>query len=155
MLLGFHPQNGDAGAALVHVLQRVFILVLRCALVRGRRHVLHPLTHGRVRMGVRVRSGVEEAVGRVVRLKALSWTHEARHAVHRRGAGQGGGEPGVQGQGAAHGAHAAVELGLAVEGEHGRVVQLHGAGVHFLLTTPFCSAVLEPHLEDKEQTHQP
>lgn len=37
----------------------------------------------------------------------------------------------------------------AVEGKHGRVMELHGAGIHFLLPTPFSSAVLEPDLEDK------
>lgn len=155
MFLGFHSQRCDAGAALVHVLRGVLLRVRRRALVRGRGHALHPLAHGRMRVRVsvgvrvRVRSGVEEAVTGVAGLQALSGTHEAGDAVDRRGAGEGGGQPGVQGEGVGHRAHAGVNRGGAVEGQHGGVVELHGAGVHLFLATPFSPAVLEPDLGEE------
>ena len=104
----------------------------------------------RVRVGMRwVRRCVEEAVGPLVgRLEALAGAHEAGDAVDGRGAGQGGRQPGVQGQGVAHGPHVGVHGRGPVEGEHGRVVELHGAGIHLLLPAPFGSAVLEPHLRE-------
>lgn len=97
-----------------------------------------------------MRRGVEEAVTGVAGLEALRWTHEARDAVDRCGTGQGGGEPRVQGEGIGHRPHAGMNLRRAVEGKHRRVVQLHGAGIHFFLPTPFSSAVLEPDLEDRK-----
>ena len=101
----------------------------------------------RVGMG-RVRRCVEEAVWPLVgRLEALAGAHEAGDAVDGRGASQRGRQPGVQGQGVAHGAHVGVHGRGSVEGEHGRVVELHGAGVHLLLPAPFGSAVLKPHLK--------
>ena len=158
MFLGLHPQHGDAGAPLVHVLQGVLLRVGRGALVRGGAHALHPLAHGGMAVGVgvrvgvgmrRVRRSVEEAVRPLVRrLEALAGAHEAGDGVDGRGAGERGRQPGVQGQGVAHGAHVGVHGRGPVEGEHGRVVELHGAGVHLLLPAPFCSAVLEPHLRE-------
>lgn len=100
-------------------------------------------------MGMRMRSGVEEVVAGVAGLEALSWTHEARDAVDRCCAGQGRGQPGVQGEGVGHRPHAGVNWCWAVEGQHGRVMELHGAGVHLFLPTPFSSAILEPDLRDK------
>lgn len=93
-----------------------------------------------------MRAGVEEAVAGVAGLKTLRGTHKAWDAVDGCGAGEGRGQPGVQGQGIGHRAHAGVNGRRAVEGEHGRVTDLHGAGVHFLLSTPLCPAVLEPDL---------
>lgn len=139
VFLGFHPQCGDAGAPLVHVLHWVFVGEGTGTLVWGWCHGLHPLAHGW--------RAVEEAVAGVATLQALSWAHETRDAVDWGGAGQRGGQPGVKGEGVAHGPHVAVH-GWPVEGEHGRVMQLHGAGVHLLLAPPFGSAVLEPHLEE-------
>lgn len=152
MFLGFHSQCGDTGTALIHVLHGVFFRVRGCTLVGRRSHVLHPLAHGRMgvrvsmRMGMRMRSGVEEAVTGVGGLQALGWTHEAGDAVDRCSAGERRGQPGVQGEGVAHGSHAGVNRCGPVEGQHGGVVELHGAGVHLFLTTPFSSAVLEPDL---------
>lgn len=68
---------------------------------------------------MRMRSGVEEAVAGVAGLQALSRTHEAGDAVDRRGAGQGRRQPGIQGEGVGHGAHAGVNRCRAVEGQHG------------------------------------
>lgn len=100
-------------------------------------------------MGMRMRSGVEEVVAGVVGLEALSWTHEAWDAVDRCSAGKGRGQPGVQGEGVGHRPHAGVNWCWAVEGQHRRVMELHGAGVHLFLPTPFSSAVLEPDLRDR------
>lgn len=66
-----------------------------------------------------MRSGVEEAVAGVARLKALSWTHEAWNAVDRCSAGQRGRQPGVQGEGVGHRTHAGVNWCWTVEGQHG------------------------------------
>ena len=103
-----------------------------------------------VRVGMRgVRRCVEEAVGPLVGcLEALAGAHEAWDAVDGRGASQRGRQPGVQGQGVAHGPHVGVHGWGSVEGKHGRVMELHGAGVHLLLPAPFGSAVLEPHLKE-------
>lgn len=103
----------------------------------------------RVRVRVGVRGRVEEAVAGVARLQALSRTHEARDAVHRGAAGQRGRQPGIQGEGVGHGTHAAVNRPWPVERQHRRVVELHGARVHFFLPTPLGSAVLEPDLQDE------
>lgn len=104
-----------------------------------------------MRMGVgSVGGDVDEAVARIAGLEALSWTHEARDAVDRCGAGQRRGQPGVQRQRIGHRPHAGVDGRRTVEGEHGGVVELHGARVHFFLSTPFSSAVLKPNLEGKE-----
>lgn len=97
-------------------------------------------------MGVRMRSGVEEAVTGVAGLQALRWTHETGDAVDRCSAGERGGEPRVQGEGVAHGSHAGVNWRRTVKRQHGGVVELHGAGVHLFLPTPLSPAVLEPHL---------
>lgn len=99
-----------------------------------------------MRVLVRMRSRVEETVAWVAGLESLSRTHEALDAVDRCSTGQGRGQPGVQGEGVAHWTHAGVNGCWTVEGQHGRVMELHGAGVHFFLTTPFSSAVLEPDL---------
>lgn len=98
-----------------------------------------------------MRSGVEEAVTGVAGLQALSWTHEAGDAVDGCGAGQWRGQPRVQGEGVGHRAHAGVDRCGPVEGQHGRVVDLHGAGVHLFLATPFSPAVLEPDLGDEHE----
>lgn len=95
---------------------------------------------------MRMRSGVEEAVTGVAGLQALSWTHEAGDAVDRCSAGEWRGQPRVQGEGVGHWTHAGVNWCRAVKGQHGGVVELHGAGVHLFLTTPFCPSVLEPDL---------
>lgn len=97
-------------------------------------------------MGVRMRSGVEEAVTGVAGLQALRWTHETGDAVDRCSAGERGGQPRVQGEGVAHGSHAGVNWRRTVKRQHGGVVELHGAGVHLFLPTPLSPAVLEPHL---------
>lgn len=99
-----------------------------------------------VRMGMRMRSGVEEAVTGVAGLEALRWTHEAGDAVDRCRAGERRGQPRVQGEGVAHGSHAGVNWRRTVKSQHGGVVELHGAGVHLFLTTPLSPAVLEPDL---------
>lgn len=87
----------------------------------------------------------------VAGLEALSWTHEARDAVDRCGTGERRGQPGVQGEGVCHRTYTGVNWCWAVEGQHGRVVELHGAGIHFFLPTPFSSAVLEPDLRDENK----
>lgn len=101
-------------------------------------------------MRVRVGRDVDEGVAGIAGLQPLSWAHEARDAVDRRRARQRGGQPGVQRQRVGHWAHARVDGGRTVEGEHGGVVELHGARVHFFLSTPFRSAVLKPNLEEKQ-----
>lgn len=68
---------------------------------------------------MRMRSGVEEAVAGVARLKTLSWTHEAWDAVDRCGTGKGRRQPGVQGEGVCHRTHAGVNWRWTVEGQHG------------------------------------
>lgn len=80
MLLGFHPQSGNAGAA-VHVIQRVLVIKCGRALVRRRWHGLHSLNHAR--------GGVQEpGVTGIGGLEALARSHEAWDAVHGAGAGQ-------------------------------------------------------------------
>lgn len=41
-----------------------------------------------------------------------------------------------------------------VEGQHGRIMELHGASIHFFLAAPFSSTVLEPDLGDNS-SHEP
>lgn len=157
VFLGFHSQCGNTRAALVGILHGVFFRVGGCTLVGWRSHALHPLAHGRMRvrvsmrMGMRMRSGVEEAVTGVAGLQALSWTHEVGDAVDWCGAGERRGQPRVQGEGVGHGGHAGVNWCRPVKGQHGGVVELHGAGVHLFLTTPFRPAVLEPDLGDEHE----
>lgn len=62
--------------------------------------------------------GVKEAVAVIVGLKALSWTHETRNAVDRRGTGKRRGQPGVQREGVGHWTHAGVNWCWAIEGQH-------------------------------------
>lgn len=118
-----YPQCSDAGAALLHVLHRVFIRVESRELIRRGGHTLHRLTHGvmrvRVRVRVRVRGRAEKVVAREAVLETLRWSHEAGDAVDGRGTGQGGGQPRIQGEGVCHGTDAGVNLGRAVEGQHG------------------------------------
>lgn len=82
----------------------------------------------------------------VGRLQTLRRSHEPWDGVHGRGAGDGRGEPGVQGHGVGYGPHAGRHL-RPVEGQHGRVRELHGAGVHLFLASPLGPSVLEPHLD--------
>lgn len=55
-----------------------------------------------------MRSGVKEAVAGIAGLETLSWTHEARDAVDWCSAGQGRGQPGIQGEGVGYWTHAGV-----------------------------------------------
>lgn len=68
-----------------------------------------------MRMGMRMRSGVEEAVTGVAGLQALGWAHEAGDAVDWCGAGERRGQPRVQGERVGHGTHAGVNWCWAVE----------------------------------------
>lgn len=137
VLLCFHPQSRNAGAA-VHVIQRVLVIKCRGALVRRRWHGLHSLYHAR--------GGVQEAgMTGISRLEALARPHEARDAVHRGGAGERRGQPRVQGKRITQRPHIRGH-GWPIKGQHCRVMNLHGARVHLLLSPPFCTSVLEPHL---------
>lgn len=101
-------------------------------------------------MNVRVRSmggAVEESMAGITGLEGLSWTHEAWDTLDRCGAGQGRRQPGIQREGVGYLTHAGVNRRRAIEGQHGGVMKLHGAGIHFFLPTPFSSAVLKPDLE--------
>lgn len=96
---------------------------------------------------------VEEAlavgVARVSRLevRALPWAHVARDSVHGGGTSHGRGQPGVR-----HGPRVGVH-GRPVEGQHGGVMELHGARVHLFLTLPLSPTILEPNLDtDREDT---
>lgn len=141
MLFGLHPECGDAGAPVI--IHGDFIIEDGGALVRGRAdHGLHTLNDARW--------AVEEAVAGVSRLQTLRRSHEPRDGVHGRGAGDGRGEPRVQGHGVGYLPDAGGHL-RPVEGQHGRVGELHGAGVHLFLASPLGPAVLEPHLDIEEQ----
>jgi len=142
VLLGFHAERGDAGAPLVHLLQRVLVHKGGAALVGRGGHGLHALRHGR--------GGVEEGVPRVGGLQGLGGSHEAGDAVDSGGTGDGRRQPGVQWEGVAHGPHVG-RHGGPVEGEHRGVVELHGAGLHLLLPPPLGSSVLEPDLRGESQ----
>lgn len=141
MLFGLHPECCDAGAPVI--LHGVFIIEDWGALVRGRAdHGLHTLNHARW--------AVEEAVAGVGWLQTLRRSHEPRDGVHGRGAGDRRGEPWVQGHGIGYWPDAWRHL-RPVEGQHGRVGEFHGAGVHLFLTPPLGPAVLEPHLDIEEK----
>ena len=143
VFLGFHPQRGNTRASLIHVLHWVFIRVSCRALVWRGGHRLHPLAHGLI--------GVQETMACISLLKALWRAHEPWDAVYRRGAGQRGCKPWIQGQRVGHWSHVGVHR-WPIEGQHRRVVELHTARVHFLLAPPFGSAILEPHLWRKTAT---
>lgn len=72
-----------------------------------------------MRMGMRMRSRVEEAVTGVAGLQALSRTHEAGDAVDWCSTGERRGQPRVQGEGVGHRTHAGVNWCRAVKGQHG------------------------------------
>lgn len=138
MFLGFHPQSSNAEAALVNFLQGEFISKHRRALIWWGCHRLHTLVHDL--------RGVQEAMALISSLQALSRPHEVWNSMHWCSVGQRSRQPVVQGQWVTHGAHAGVH-GRSAEGEHGRVMKLYGASVHLLLTPPFGTTVLEPHLD--------
>lgn len=139
VLFGLHPECCDAGASVI--LHRAFVIEDGWALVGRGADGLHTLNSARW--------AVEEAVARVGGLQALRWSHKARYGVHGRGTGDGRGEPRIQGHRVAHRPHAGGHLG-PVERQHGRIGELHGAGVHLFLTSPLGSSVLEPHLDAEE-----
>lgn len=141
MLFGFHPECCDAGTPVV--LHGVLVVEAGWTLVRGGAHWLHALDHpGR---------GVEETVARISGLQALWRSHEPRYCVHGCGTGDGRGQPWIQGHGVGNWTNTGRHLG-AIEGQHGRVMELHGGIVHLFLTSPLGPPVLEPHLmEGKEE----
>lgn len=74
MFLGFHPQRGNAEAALVNFLQGEFISKHRRALIRRGCHGLHTLVHDL--------RGVQEAVALISGLQTLCRPHEVWNSMH-------------------------------------------------------------------------
>lgn len=101
VLFCFHSQSSNARAALVYILQWVFVWVWCGTLVWRRSHALHPLAHRWVRVS-RVWGRVKKAVAGIAGLEALWWAHESWYAVHWCGTGQRRGQPRVQGKRVCH-----------------------------------------------------
>ncbi len=81
-------------------------------------------------------------------LEALARSHEARDAVHGTGTGERRGQPGVQRKRVSHWPYVG-RHGRSVEGQHRRVMELHATHVHFFLSPPFCTSILEPNLYNR------
>lgn len=141
VLLGLQPQSGNAGVAWVCLIQRELVHKGGPTLIR-RRWPHGP--QGLQRVAHRWR--VQEGRWRVAAGQALWRGHEARQGLQGRAAGHRRAQPRLQGQAAAQRTHGCC-LWRAVKREDGRVLQLHGGHLQFLLPPPLSPSVLKPNLQ--------